>query len=944
MKPFAQVFVGILSLAVPFNFQAAVPPLSDGVTLQSTDAIGPSLGIARHPDHIELVWPATLEVKGKGRVRPKYQIERSHDLVRWEFVGEAIDPENAAPLIRRARLQPAEQSAFYRVVARAFVSADDAERAALASGGAEVFGYGAAFARELDALGQITADQFAALYPPAADYVTEISYDPTSARYWPEFNIPPVQYNPWVLPLPHERLFDFRLDERELAVFQRNGFVVSERLATHSFAEMFYRVWMSDLPVFISTDAILQAWHRSYDMMLEEMEETYLFESIHQILDSMAGKVAAVVALDGNGVLRDSLADADYLLTVARSLLAGSPTGSVLDQEGRVQATLNAIQTEVLDECFPLFGRPRGVDFSQFKVRGHYENSERLGRYFKCVMWLGRTDLRVAGKNFQDSACDEGRDTDPRELGTALVLTWLLQESGQFERWLQMDRVIQAFVGWTDSMTFAQLSDVLASASVRSPADVRDPAVLLELQQAIEGGQYGAQEIRGDFFIAPLGPGQRKLPRSFTIFGQKFVPDSWVLSKVVFDDILWAENGQLGKVMRRVPSCLDVAFAVLGNDQIVPDLLQRIADTSATRNNLQRDGWPYQHNLAALRRVMDSQPWPIWESNIYMDWLATLRTLSRPITSDLRYPEVFRTRAWAMKTLNTQMASWTQLRHDTILYAKQSYTAGALCSHPDGYVEPAPAFWSRLRRMAERTAKLLGTLSLQGTANVSMRQNEGFWGFTPTVQVDLAAIQQAQITFLLHFAQVVARLERLALRELAGQPLSPDDFSFINSLIEHHPAGYNDNSRQFNGWYPGLFYRPSIAGGHFFHQDYGADKMDGLIVDVHTDVPCGDCQPSDVGSVLHEAVGNVNLLMIAAQRGAETLIFAGPVLSHYEFEFIGPPTRWADSQWKAALGWWQAGNPPPIPQTRPAWRNVTFRKVPPPPPWTQTYLVPAPEQ
>ena len=55
-----------------------------------------------------------------------------------------------------------------------------------------------------------------------------------------------------------------------------------------------------------------------------------------------------------------------------------------------------------------------------------------------------------------------------------------------------------------------------------------------------------------------------------------------------------------------------------------------------------------------------------------MNWLATLRELSKPI-SDSKYPEAMRTRTWGMKTLNTQLASWTQLRHDTVLYAKQSY-------------------------------------------------------------------------------------------------------------------------------------------------------------------------------------------------------------------------------------------------------------------------------
>ena len=91
-----------------------------------------------------------------------------------------------------------------------------------------------------------------------------------------------------------------------------------------------------------------------------------------------------------------------------------------------------------------------------------------------------------------------------------------------------------------------------------------------------------------------------------------------------------------------------------------------------------RDGLPYQHNLAAVRAVMDASNRARWDSNIYMGWLACLRELSAP-TTDAKYPEAMRTRAWAMKTLNTQLASWTQLRHDTILYAKQSWSAGCAC-------------------------------------------------------------------------------------------------------------------------------------------------------------------------------------------------------------------------------------------------------------------------
>jgi len=304
-------------------------------------------------------------------------------------------------------------------------------------------------------------------------------------------------------------------------------------------------------------------------------------------------------------------------------------------------------------------------------------------------MWLGRIDLRIAGG---DRDCDGNRlPSSPRQLGTALVLGRLLELAGQFETWRRFDRVMQTFVGWTDSATFGQLADLNASAGIRTLADVATTETLLQLQRQIEQGALGVQNIRSDAFVSPIGPERICLPRSFTVFGQKFALDSWALAKVVWDEILWIENGETNKVSRRVPSCLDVAFSVLGNEQIVPELVARMTDTAARSSSNHmvywRDGWPYQHNLAAVRNVIDRQDSAAWENNLYVNWLATLRELSRP-TTDADYPQALRTRAWALKTLNTQLASWSQLRHDTSLYLKQSYTDRGLCSYP-------MAMWSR---------------------------------------------------------------------------------------------------------------------------------------------------------------------------------------------------------------------------------------------------------
>ena len=97
------------------------------------------------------------------------------------------------------------------------------------------------------------------------------------------------------------------------------------------------------------------------------------------------------------------------------------------------------------------------------------------------------------------------------------------------------------------------------------------------------------------------------------------------------------------KVPRRVPSGLDVAFSVFGNNQIVPELVARINDQRPDRH-IFRDGWFYQHNLAAVRSVIEKQLASAWGQNLYMNWLAALRELSAPVT-DALYPDAVRTRA-----------------------------------------------------------------------------------------------------------------------------------------------------------------------------------------------------------------------------------------------------------------------------------------------------------
>lgn len=890
-----------------------------------------------------VTWPARLRDAAGVEQFPSFELQRSLDLKTWTPVGAPVRGTGGTTQEQLAMPVPTDAgSGFYRVVAR-LNSAGRASK--LGQGGAEVFGYGIAFAEELARIGQITPEEFATRFSRPDDYLKALEWDPTTAEFWPEFNVDPSMYNQGLIPgVDDLRQHDFRLNADELAMFKKNGFVVSERLGGSSCGEVLSRLWEDDLPVYIAADPILHAWHRSYDMILTELEETFLFETVRQILEGMSSKVAQAAAQASEGPLQPSVRDADYFLTVAGSLLAGTPQPSALGHDSRVATALKAIADLQLIECFELFGQARAVDFSQFEVRGHYTDSEQLGRYFRCVLWLGRMDLRVAGGPFEDSPCEGSHKASPRELGTAIVLHQLLKDSGQFERWQQFDRMIQTFVGWTDSMTFGQLGDVLRAAGIHSLADVPDLSTLTALQDTLETGQIGVQHIRGDWFSSPLGGGsQVELPRSFTVFGQKFILDSWALSKLVFDDILWKADGSWQKVGRRVPSGLDVAFGVLGNDHIVPELAERITDQSPLRHRF-RDGHFYQHNLAAVRAVIEQHSAASWNQNLYMGWLATLRELSAP-TTDRVFPDAARTRAWAMRDLNTQLASWTQLRHDTVLYAKQSYTGFGSCSYPAGFVDPRPSFWRRFRDMAQSAVDLIRATNYRGKVRYEFPENAG-----TIVEADLASVQARHAACFQRFADVANTLLEMSERELRQEPFTKEQADFLQGMLHGQPFGVGWGGSAwfaYDGWFPRLFYRPlsketppdvpqeaSAQDQVDFQQKHGALRWDVLVTDVHTDVPCPEC--GDPGSVLHEGIGRTHLLMVAINNGPDRCVYAGPVFSHYEFELLGAPQRMTDPEWKQR------------------WSNAGFGElssvdtglardwsgIPPHPEWTRSFLAP----
>ncbi|MGK0187110.1 MAG: hypothetical protein ACI9R3_002896 [Verrucomicrobiales bacterium] len=747
---------------------------------------------------------------------------------------------------------------------------------------------------------------------PSRSYLNDLPWDVSTAEFWNMFDTDPAVNNEGRDPMEDGwRAVDYRLNVEERAIFDKNGFVVSERLGTYSFGDAFYDLWTDDLPVYISTDALLQAWHYSFQKCLEEVDEIVMAHELGQILSSLRAGLEAQRSLyeSGDAYLKQAFEDTDFFLTVAHNLVLDSfkvgfqapsfaDSAAVSDFEQRAERAEGVLS-------LPVFGGDRIVDFTQFTPRGHYVNSLGLTRYFQSMMWCLRIDFRLTSNENSERA----KAIALRQLGAAALLTQLVNATSSNGSWESMENVIAAVGGFADSLMPPQMAELLEAAELKEFGAVATTEIADTLQARLLEGSLGIQNIRSHAIISPLSQQQAVLPRSFTFFSQRFVLDSWAMSKVVFDSIIDDDNGipELSdKIQRRIPSGLDVAFSTLANDEILPTIVQRMQDTNGNR---WRDGLPYQNNLAATRFVIDNQPPSAWEGNIYHHWLRTLRTLS-DLPDSPNLPHAMQTEAWAMKDVTTQLASWTHLRHDTILYAKQSSTALTICLYPDGYVEPRPAFWQSLRTLAAEMQNLIATLPGEGTRTYD---RVSIFGSTETFEIKLATWKESLSNVFKNFASTTAQLESLVAKELADEAFTPADLEFIDGMMQGGGAATSGGQRRYDGWYPRMFYKTI-----YDEVDLGADKFDALVTDVHTDFP--DQISGDPGTILHEGVGGVNLLMIAIEReNGRKVVYAGPVLSYYEFYEEGSMERRTDQYWQNHLR-----DSPTAPE-----------------PWTEGYLVPS---
>jgi hypothetical protein len=686
---------------------------------------------------------------------------------------------------------------------------------------------------------------------------------PARTTYYSERQYPTDLFSvPWYDSL--NARYHFTADEAKL--LEKNHFMVTERLESGSWSTAFIDIYSSDLPLFLSTDFILSTLHNSYDAILQTIEWQLLEPNLKELMHAMYNHFLLVAgSYAGDSRFDDVVKDVDLYISVALSLAEGATWAPQLDIPEKYNRVMEAVAAEQMVEM-PLFteSRNRKLDFSQFTPRGHYVETQTmygvidLENYFRAMMWLGRIDFLVTAPPNNPWEPDwTGDELRRMQLG-ALITNEVLYGCGKLENLTKHEEIISFMVGPDDNLTPAELAG-LSNDVITKPVDLFVKETFDDFMEHLNSSDDYGQKIMSNFFLVdPYSSDPGSLPVSFKLLGQKFLIDSYVFSEVVFDRIVF--NGE--KIWRPLPDPLD-AMAALGSEDALALLEEEM------------DQYKYAANMAGLKYLIEAYDDNFWEQSLYNMWLGAIRNLNPP-ASNQGLPYFMKTTAWHQEKLNTQLTSWAQLRHDNILYGKQSYTGGTGCSYPYTFVEPYPEMYERIGLFAENARD-----------------------FFDEVLPDQLSCKSRISSYYYEYAGIMGKLEEIAQNELDGTKFSEAEITFLKTMINE----FMISGPSISGWFNDLFF------------DLGKGlSVDFTVADVHT-------QPTDfggavVGNVLHVGNGMINLGVFIAGNPCnpgQTMAFVGPV-SSFHTEVTSGFRRLNDQEWEDYFRLGAGGYP-----ARPDW-------------------------
>lgn len=636
-----------------------------------------------------------------------------------------------------------------------------------------------------------------------------------------------------------DNLWQFYLADGMAEKLAQNGFVVSGS-AGGEFFEVYEENRYMLLPSFVTVDSMMHTYHLYFSHLLKNVEKEYLMEGLAKLSGQM---------LESSASQYWQLQGTEWESAAKRNLAFFTVGARLLDEETAVEKEVEDIVHYELENIAHADGIYTSQitggyeDYTQYTPRGYYEGDKELERYFQAMMWYGRIHF-----------AQENEDLDRSAL---LISMALAKDTASYSLWEAIYAVTSFFAGASDDLGVCEYVPVICEA-YGEHATLED---LVGNQEAFERFRALTASLSVPRINSiPIQDGQDNVISGFRFMGQRFTIDAAIMQKLVYQNVGANSEGD----RRTLPSVLDVP-AALGSETA----LHILTDNGV----MGYEG--YGENLNLLREGLGKENHTLWTSSLYANWLNTLRPLLE--VKGEGYPSFMQSEEWRRKDLECFAGSFTELKHDTILYSKQviAEMGGDYEEEPDyrGYVEPEPVVYTRFARLSDMTARGLeeyGMLSQEDQENLS------------------------------RLTQMADQLQVISQKELREEGLTEEEYEFIECY-----GGYIEHF-----WYDAIKGEEGTEG--ISSKEYPA----AVVVDIATD-------PG--GVVLEAATGNPSVIYVVVRVEGKLKIAKGSVYDFYQF--VWPvEDRLTDSKWRQMMGL-QADDE----------GNYHYEKVISKPEWTESY-------
>jgi hypothetical protein len=662
-------------------------------------------------------------------------------------------------------------------------------------------------------------------------------YEPAFAGYHQEEVTLPVTYTGgYTLPLTVDQVTGFdeltsEISNTQMEALLSNGFVVlpPENDPNRRFSE-FYQAYESyrygATPVFVTTDSVFHIYHLLFDKMLRDLENTSFISTLNELTSAMLdSSLKQYETLKGSDLEQAAMRNVAYF-TVTADLL-GLPASVPQEAQSLADQEIALMDSKAVMQASPIWTMGDEAkddllneDYSQYTPRGHYTRSEALKKYFRAMMWYGRMTYRLSNNT---------------ETQRALLMIQAMRSaqtsSGKSatELWQNIYDPTVFIVGKSDDLSFHEYGEISDQIFGTSP-ELTAFADQTKMNQFVTAAkQLPAPQVNSMWVY--IWQDRDEVTQGFRFMGQRFTLDEYV-----FGQLIYRKVGTL-KEPRALPKALDL-LAAMGSDEAYK-LLDDMGETKYEN---------YDTQMEKVKSEISNFELDSWTQNLYWTWLYAMQPLIE--VKGQQYPAFMQTQAWQDKDLVSALSTWTELKHDTILYSKQVMAemgGGGDMEPPHGYVEPNPEAFARLLALAQMTQSGLEQRGLLDDTTKGNLEN-----LTDELQ------------FLLTISQA----------ELNGGTITDDDYwrlTYYGGWLEAMTLAASDSAEQYEG-------RGDLN-----------DQKSALVADV----------ASGFGSSLEEGVGYPTTILVVSPDAPYHITF-GAVYSYYEFT-VGSSDRMTDETWQSVL-------------------------------------------